>query len=243
MSRSKPEEGSSNPTRRWFQWEGGANAGYFSYWDKEKEERIPVTAPFVFAVLDILGTVTGYSEHHAKRLFSNEVHLQDLGRKALQVRFHGGAEIAHGFWRDIKDHVTSREIDGSFANSIYIATKMDGELQIANIRLRGAGLGAWMDFEKEQKSREALYNGAVVWNGETIEGTKGSVTFQKPVFQMHTISDETANEAMKLDETLQQYLTGYLNGEPDKPDEIDRSGTTQLPGPIESDLDESQIPF
>jgi len=203
MSLSNPHEnGSPNPSTRWFEWNG--ENGAISYYDKEAKKSVEVPMPFTFILLDELGSVRGWHDPSSSGIYSNEV--KDTRQDTLVAKAFKGGTLAEGLYRDIKDRVGN--LGGSFHANCYIAFKDAGNLRIGVIRFKGAALGAWMDFRKE--NRKDFYSKAVKMNGYT-EGKKGKVTFRMPKFAMADISPETITAAIELDKTLQEFLTGYLS--------------------------------
>jgi hypothetical protein len=51
---------------------------------------------------------------------------------------------------------------------------------------------------------------------EKVEGKKGKVTYQMPVFKKVPVKAETEEEAKKLDATLQEYLSAYFKLQADR---------------------------
>ena len=79
---------------------------------------------------------------------------------------------------------------------------------MGTLRLKGAALGAWMEFRKQ--NRRTAYGKSIRIDGFT-EGKKGSVTYRMPTFALGDISPETLALATELDRTLQEFLDGYLS--------------------------------
>jgi len=197
------ENGQPNPSTRWFEWNG--EQGVINYYDKEKKETVTVPLPFTFILLDELACVRGWHDASKSGIYSNEV--KDTRTDALVVKAFKGGTLAEGIYRDIKDRVTSKEIGGSFTTNCYIAFK-DGNLWMGTLRLKGAALGAWMEFRKQ--NRKNVYGKAIRIDGFT-EGKKGRITYRMPTFALHEISPETLTLATELDKTLQEFLDGYLS--------------------------------
>lgn len=204
MSRSNPEERQVNPARRWLQWE--AEYGCFSYWDKDLKERIKVDETLTFLVLDELATVTGYAESLGSSVYANEVRFRDLGTIPLSVKANKTKEeIISGLWKDIKEKVAVLQL--SFGTSIYVLIRVDGQLELANIKLKGGGLSSWMEFSKTTNVLE----GAVCWNGKTEQRKHGRTEYLIPVFEKREASQETLDRAIQADrDVLQPYLTGRV---------------------------------
>lgn len=203
MSRSNPTVNTPNPSTRWFEWSGGK--GGIKYYDKEAKVSVDVPLPFKFILLDKLATITGYSKQMGVGIFSNEV--RDITREPFIVKAHKGGVIESGFYKDIKEKITSKAIGGAFTVNLYLAYKDGGDLKIGSLKLRGASLGAWMEFEK--KNRRDLLTKAIVISGSAT-GKTGTVIYHTPTFELADVAEEANRLATALDIELQQYLNGYF---------------------------------
>jgi hypothetical protein len=220
MSRSNNTD-MVNPSTRWFEWSGGE--GKINYYDKATKERVEVTMPFTFLLLEELSTITGFNEKSKSRIYANEV--KDLSKNPLRV-MEGSSEIARGLYNEIKEKVTSASVGGKYAKSCYIAYKNEkGELVIGNFMFSGSSfgggehvvdakkkfkenVGAWLDFAKA--FRADLYKKAVRVTRDDRPCTNGNVTFYAPKFELVDISPETDEKAIELDKQLQEYLSYYF---------------------------------
>lgn len=202
MSRSNPSEHLSNPSTRWFEWNG--EKGLVRYYDKDAKENVDVPLPFAFLLLDELASVRGWHDASGSGIYSNEV--RDTTQELMVVKSFKGGIIAEGKYRDIKDRVNSA--GGDYNANCYIAFKQgDGSYDIGSIRFKGAALGAWMEFRKA--NRGGIYKQAIRISSYT-EGKKGKVVFRVPVFSLVNVSAEAEANAVMLDKELQDFLTGYL---------------------------------
>lgn len=202
MSLSNPNaNGQANPSTRWFEWNGGQ--GVVNYYDSANKKTVSVPLPFTFILLDELATVRGWHDPSSSGIYANEV--RDTRQDVLTVKAFKGGTLAEGLYRDIKDRVAAS--GGSFTTNCYLAFKEGGNLQMGTLRLKGAALGAWMEFRKQ--NRRTAYGKSIRIDGFT-EGKKGSVTYRMPTFALGDISPETLALATELDKTLQEYLDGYL---------------------------------
>lgn len=205
MSRSNNVE-IKNPAQRFFEWSG--DEGTFFYFDKTliddehpKGTRVKVPLPFNFLVLDVLATVTGYNEPDGVGIYSNEI--KEIKTQKLTVKTFKGREIASGLYEAIKDRCTTE--GGGYTSSVYIAYFEGKELKIGHIKIRGAALGAWIDYGKKL----SFYKGAISVPSFT-EGKKGRVEFKIPVFKQIEVSAATDETAKYLDTELQDYLKKYF---------------------------------
>lgn len=230
MSRSNPAEHQRaiHPCSRWFEYDGAT--GSVCYWDKDKKDAenpkgqyVDIGSKFNFIVLDRLAVVKGWHEPSESGIQSNEV--RDTKAERLVVKAFKGGVLAEGFYAEIRDRV--KAVGGKFYMSLYVAYKRDKEagLQLGNLCLHGAGLNAWVEFEK--KNREEIWTKSVKLDGFT-KGKKGAIEFTIPKFAVVDIKPETDAEAKKVDETLQTYLKEYFK----------RSRTEQVAAPAGDPGDE-----
>lgn len=238
MSRSNPTDNTPNPAVRWFEWNG--EQGGIRYYDKDAKQNVDVASPFTFLLLDQLGSVRGWHESSQSGIYSNEV--RDTRQDVLLVKaFKLANPIAEGLYKSIKDKVAVA--GGQFVANCYVAFKNGGEgLEIGSLKFKGAALGAWMEFCKN--NRASLYKKAVEIAGYT-EGKKGRVIFRVPQFRLKELSEDTNNQAIGLDRQLQEFLTAYLART--KRDQVDThpphtDDDYQAHGPVETP-DEDSIPF
>ncbi len=213
MSRSNPTEGARNPSTRWFEWAGGDDGGFVRWYNKDTKNHVRVDGAFTFLLLDELSTVKGWHEPSESSIYANEA--RDLRQDALVVRSFKGGELASGLYADIKDRIVAK--GGHYHASIYIAYKEGEDLKLGNVGLKGAALGAWMEFKKSAptkkdgngKSIKAYFVDAVtIANYE--QAKKGGTTYRVPVFALKSVADATNQQAVALDAELQAYLADYF---------------------------------
>lgn len=197
MSRSNNVE-LINPANKFFEW-NGENGG-FKYYNKEKKETIAVPLPFTFIVLDCLATIKGFDDDAKSGFWSNEV--RDVSKELLTVRNKQGI-CSTGIYKDI---IETKVLKGAkFCQSVYIAYYEGRDLQIGNIQMVGACLGAWFEFKKAHK----IYDIAVSVASFTDE-VKGKTEYKAPVFSAKAVTAETNEQAIELDKELQDYLGKYF---------------------------------
>lgn len=206
MSRSNPT--AKNPAERFFQWRGGEEGGgRLTWYDKESEKEVEVELPFSFLVLDELSTITGFSEKDHSGFWSNEV--RNLMTDPLYVKTKGGV-VATGLYGAISEAIKSK--GARYAKSVYIAFKNDeGELAIGNLKIAGAALTVWIEFQKKFNVMEC----AVYISDKPKAGKKGTNKYWIPVFEGQKVNDASAKASDKLDQELQQYLGNYFNRKSD----------------------------
>jgi hypothetical protein len=192
-----------NPAELFIQWKSDHQK--FAFWDKEKEANIFIELPFKFLTLDVLQTVKGYNPKRKSGIYANEV--KRISTEQLTVRYFDEKElIAQGLWNDIKETVDMHK--GHYALSIYIMLE-NGTM--ANLSLKGAGVGQWFEFTKKTKSR--LYDEWITVNGFK-EGKQGSVEFTYPIFEFDgSLADNDAQNADIVFDTLEMYLKSYLDAQ------------------------------
>lgn len=245
MSRSNPVDNRPNPAKLRFEWDG-AN-GKVRYFDREAKQNANVKDGFTFILLDELATVRGWHEPSESPIYSNEV--RDTRQEVLVVKAFKGPQLAEGFYSNIKDRIVA--CGGHFTANCYIAFRNDeGGLDIGMIQFKGAALGAWMEFKKE--NRKEIYEQAVQIKGFE-EGKKGKVVFRVPVFHLAAISPESQDRALELDKELQDYLKAYFartksavppTGEESQPDAEPEPQPDPEPEPDpEPPTEEDDVPF
>lgn len=245
MSRSNPT--AKNPAERFIQWRGGAEnvgskidptweGGKLTYYDRDTEKEVEIKLPFSFLVLDELSTITGYSEPQRSGFWSNEV--RSLTTDPFIVKNKAGV-VATGLYGTISDRIKSE--GAKYAKSVYIAFKNDeGELAIGNIKIAGAALNAWIEFQKKFNVMEC----AVYISDEPKLEKKGSNHYFSPVFEGQKASTESAKAATALDEVLQNYLGNYLSRKSDIDEAVpvaqDDVEIEDLPDKEEESADEAE---
>jgi hypothetical protein len=236
MSRSNQTSTSSNPSQRFLEW--GGKKTLLSYWDKEQEKNIEVPIPFTFLLLEELSTITGYSDTEKSGIYSNEV--KSTKTEELEVKYFKGGTLDKGLYENIKYKVKS--LSGKYTKSLYIAMKIDGKLQIANLKLSGACIGVWIDFCSSTDQKQRMSKAICI--AETKVETKGENTYQVPVFQLKETTPETDAQAIELDKQLQAYFKEYFG-------KVDTNTPTEANTAVDSlkrafDADEMQsddLPF
>lgn len=215
----RPTSESTNPAQKFLEWK--SNDKQFVYYDKQKQENVPVELPFKCLFLEHYHTVKGWHDNSQSGIYSNEVFL--ISSEEINVKAFKGGEIATGIYKDIKDKI--KNAGGHYTRSIYVMLE-DGS--IANLQLKGASVGGikkeksvskedvlgYSDFYKENHH---LLDNQWMEITEAKEGKSGSVKYSIPFFQVGEVidrkTDEMANKAAK---TLQEYINGYMEKEPEK---------------------------
>lgn len=196
----RPAQKSSNPTKKFLEWK--SNDKCFSYYDKDKGEKVKVELPLKFMFLEHYHTVKGYSDSAETGIYSNEVYA--VSTEELNVRLFNGGEIASGLYKDIKDQVA--RAGGKYHRSVYVVLE-DGTL--ANIQLKGIGVSAYSDFYKENSH---LLDTKWVEIKSAKDGKKGSIKFSSPEFTIgESISKAEDKIAIEQANVLQSYMNEYMS--------------------------------
>jgi hypothetical protein len=204
MSLSNPGNELPNPAARWFEWSGGKDGGYVKWYDKDAKTNVSEGLPFTFICLDELAAVKGWHDPSQSGIYSNQI--RDSRTERLTVKAFKGGVLGEGLYKEIKERVNAQ--GGDYHAILYVAVKLDGALRICGMQLKGAALGAWMEWRKAHKVD--LYKKAVQVTG-FLEDKKGSVTFRVPTFAAIEVSDDTRSAAIGLDVELQAYLKVYFS--------------------------------
>lgn len=216
MSLSNPNL--KNPATRFLQWRGGAEnegtkevpnwkGGKVEYYDKPNDKNVEVKLPLTFIVLDELNTVSGFSKPEKSSFWSNEV--RNITQDILTVRTKGGIK-GRGTWKELEG---LKGGGAKYAKSVYIAYKDEtGEFAIANIKIMGAALTAWINFQKQFDVSQC----AVIMDVNPEVQTNGTTKYFMPSFEAREISPETLEECKVLDCELQAYLGAYFNRPPEQ---------------------------
>ena len=205
MSRSEPVEHLQNPATRFFEIKGD---GKIYYYDKETKENVNVKAPFRFLVLDEVSQVGGGVKDRSgeyKGFWSNAV--KDSNDKFVVRSGHNGHTqiVAEGTWAEVKASL----VGAKYVKGLYIGYYNDDKaLSIGYLKLKGASLSAWFEFNKDRRRIDV---GAFTVKGRSDELTNGNTVYYEPVFDWtDKVKDETEEAAIALDVELQAYLKPYL---------------------------------
>lgn len=197
MSLSNKEVSISSPVKRYYYWSG--SEGKLTYWDSQKGEKVTEELPFKFIPIDQLSCVEGFSIKHDRGFRSNEV--KSTAKEELEVKINGGATIARGLYSDIKDQV--EKLGGKYHRSIYGVQLIDGNLEIINIRFKGAAMSSWLNFDRSTKMS---IDGLELTITRSDMKKTGKVEYYEPQFSAQKPSEEDHAKAVELDIELQEYF-------------------------------------
>lgn len=240
MSRSNQKEIKENVCKKFLQWKTikeviiidgdeveKIKGGQFSYWDKEKEENIPVKLPFKFCLLNQdLVNFKGYDEKNKRAVWSNEVrdkdhvvHLRAKDEKLLEFKLSE--------YKLNKDKI--KGLGGRYTKSLYLGVEVNGTWEVWNIQGAGSFLTGSVDFENPQAdekedgwfnftkvNKSKLFTNFIEVNGYKPK-KKGTSKYVIPTFSIgDVISDEDSVTLNELDKSLNEYLDYYF----DRPAEV-----------------------
>ena len=210
MARQAPVTKTPTPAIHFFEWAGGGDGGFVSYYDKNataqdgtKGANVKCPTPFSFLVLDELATVKGWHDSSDSGIYANEV--RDTRGEVFVVKAFKGGVIASGFYSEIRDRVNAA--GGYYTATVYVGFKENNQLKIGAIQFKGAALNAWVEFRKEAGGK--LWENVVVVTG-FVDGKKGSIKFRTPTFALKPVSKETDDAAGLLQEALKAYHVEYF---------------------------------
>jgi len=204
MSLSKPVERTVNPAKKFIKWEGDPDKGYFSYYDKEKNQNFELK-DFKFMVLDQdLFSIKGYDKPEKTTYISNEVRTNHDLIIINAYKDKKRTEFKRGTYEHLKDAIKGNN-SLNFTKSLYVMTP-DGEL--VHIDLKGSALGSWFN----DITSSNLISSNWIYVKEVKEGKNGIVKYAYPVFGFgEKVSEADYKKAFKIDsEVLQPYLEAYL---------------------------------
>lgn len=201
MSRTRQNTQLKSPCEMFIKW-SGAEGCWMSY-DKDKKENVKIPYGIRFLFLDQLATMTGYSDSLQAGIWSNEV--RSVKNQKLMV--HVGKKLAFtGLYADAKVSVQG----GKYAQSVYALALIEGDYRLINIKLYGASLTAWIDFQASVGgSRNLEANVAVVCSG-VEDKKKGATKYKVPIFETLLAEKDEEDLAAIADNKLQKYLDDYL---------------------------------
>ncbi len=186
-----------SPCKKFFKWSSEQKG--FTFYDKETKKNIPHPLPFTFIVLDSLVTIGGFSDSEQAGYYSNEV--RNMQKDPFAVRLGKKGVVCTGLYAEkIKGHA-----EMEFVQSVYVAYKEGDKMEIGNIHFRGASVGAFFEFKKANDLMKIAVNVP-----STVEGKKGAVVYNMPVFKSLPLSEASNAAATALDVVLQEYLVKYF---------------------------------
>jgi hypothetical protein len=181
-------------------------------------------------VLDVLSTITGFDESSNQGVYANEV--RDTTKEEITVRTKSGV-IKKGLYSQMKESLPKGI---KFTSSIYIAIEVDGEVKLGNIKLSGAALNSWVDFQKNNR----MYDGAVKFS-EVGSGKKGAVSYKFPKFTLEQTTPQEEESGKGVWQLLEDYLEAYFGTAPATP--VTDKPLTQGEEELLAESDDEDFPF
>ena len=180
-----------SPVVRYYTW--GSEKKSFKYYDKvEGADKLVFPLSFVF--LTSRATVRGWNDETESSVYANLV--KNSGKEILTVKStkpnkSGNTLLATGIYRDIKGNLGG----GHFEKVVFGYEEGVGIIQL---NIKGSGLSAFSNFEKENKN---LFDNYLTVN--TFEELKkGATKYSVPNFVLgEKVTEQTdtlANEAYKV---------------------------------------------
>ena len=205
MSRvNRMASGNTNPAELFITW--SSKHEKFCYYNKEEKANFFIDFPFKFLAISKYITVSGWNQKNEYSIISNEVkRIEDnlVVNAYFKDKNKSKDVIAQGDWKSISETMEVKK--GKFTQSVYA---MLPEGKLVNIKLSGASLSTWFEFQKNQTDR--FFNDWVVVNGFK-EGINGSVEYTYPVFEWGTSLDaERQKRAELADEKIVAYEESYF---------------------------------
>lgn len=210
---TKTEQTTKSPVARYYNWSG--SEGKVSYWNKETSEKVYVEN-LTFILIDIKNCVEGFSDKHQNGFRSNEV--KSTQKEELVIKWNNtGKVLLKGLYGSIKNDIKAN--GGNYNISLYGVEEIDGEFRIINIKLKGSGLSAWLEFDKSSKINK---EGLTIRVGKSDLKKKGAVKYYEPVFLASPTVTKQHEVAVSLDTELQEYFTNRTAWVTDEPTEEER---------------------
>ena len=204
MSRvNRMSTGNSNPAELFISW--SSKHQKFVHYDKENKTNVLIDLPFRFLAISKYITVTGWNQKKEFSIIGNEVKSieDELTVNAYKKGGNGKELLAKGDWKSISDKMEMEK--GKFTQSVY-AMLPDG--QLVNIKLMGASLSTWFEFQKNQT--DMFFDNWVVVNAFK-EGVNGSVQYTYPVFEWGTSLDAPSQKRAEIaDKKIAAYEESYF---------------------------------
>jgi hypothetical protein len=176
-----------SPVARYYTW--SSEDKQFKYYDKESKANINVF-PLSVALLTTRSTVRGWHEASKSAIYANEV--KNSGKEQLAVfADKGKVAIALGIYRDIKGILQG----GHFEKVIY---GYEQNVGIVKINIKGSGLKAYSDFEKENNGQKLFENFISVSKFESLKN--GAVKYTVPTFGL----GDSITKGTEIDKEVEQ---------------------------------------
>jgi len=196
----------------------------------EKGVNIPLEEPIKGLWLLSCTSFTGYNEAEKMSVYSNEVlseyDLKDLFPKnagenvedynnrlksymVLTAKL-GKETIAEGFYKDIKDTVTSKSMGGKYCQPNYfLLINPDKSTEIVRFLFSGGSIETWIPFAGNKNGLKRM---AVSFTG-SAERNKGGVDYEVPLFEFEEVDEKYSKKADEAAQQVANYFKFLLTNE------------------------------
>lgn len=196
----------------------------------EKGVNVALEEPIKALWLLSATSFTGYNEAESKSIYSNEVlseyDLKELFPKNSEENIEeyykrlksymilkakmGKEDIAEGFYKDIKDTVTSKSMGGKYCQPNYfLLINGDGSTEIVRFLFSGGSIETWIPFASKKNNLTKM---AVSFTGSD-ERSKGGVDYEVPLFEFVETSEKYLKEADEAAKQVANYFKFLLTNE------------------------------
>lgn len=197
-----------NPVKLFLTFSG--ERGTFEYWDGTATQQLDDIS---FAVLDIRGSVSGWSDANKSRIFSNYFKST---KETVTVKTGSKDNIKELFSGPYADNKSTIEaIGGKYQCNIFAMLINGEEVTPVVIQFSSSALAAWSEFTKTMRFGD-IYNHLFTAT-KSEPKKKGRVVFHVPVFTTSPVPEELATMATEFDAA---YLCPYLNQSSKKEEEV-----------------------
>ena len=185
-----------SPVVRYYTW--GSEKKSFKYYDKV-EGTDKLVFPFKIVFLTSRATVRGWNDETESSVYANLV--KNSGKEVLTVKStkpnkSGNTLLASGIYRDIKGNLGG----GHFEKVVF---GYEENVGIVQLNIKGSGLSAFSNFEKENKNLFDNYLTVTTFE----EAKKGANKYTVPIFKLgEKVSEEVNGQADLAYKELDAYF-------------------------------------
>ncbi len=189
-----------NPMKFWMSFKG--DTGVYTYYNGTTNVHLD---SLKFVLLDIKYCVTGWSETHGGKIWSNVITY--CGNEELVVRGKK-TEVCKGLWADIKKQVN--DLGGNYTVNLYVLAEIDGVFEPCCIQLDKGGLKEWSDLLEGTKL-STVYD-SLITSAKGDQLKKGAVKYYTPKFTLEKLPEALNEEANLFESTVLKAF--FSNEEP-----------------------------
>lgn len=179
----------------------GGETGAFSYWDSVEKKNVALE-DLDLVVMDTRATITGWSDEHGARIFSNTFKST---KDKINVRA-GDKDLLVGTYAEDKEKI--KGLGGKYQTNVYALADINGDWVPVILQLSSSALSAWSEFTETNKIWDIYKSLLVVRKGP--QQKKGRVTFYTPEFSLEALTDKlTAMADSVYAEKVKPFLEQY----------------------------------